>query len=336
MAEVFPNGEKGIGTLRSEEEMYRLILDCAQRDPLVRAVVLNGSRANPAAALDRLRDFDIVYLVTDVTPYKQGDISSRFGEILVMERTDESELFGDHLPDCAAYLMQFRDGNRIDLTVARREDWRAYCLEDPLSIVLLDKDGFLPQLPFPNDSAYWVKRPSERMFWECRTEFWWTVPYVQKAVLRNQLSYAQNHLETCTRAMLRLMLSWLCAAEHDFQISFGKYGDSLREYLPKEMWERYRLTYAPFDGEQIMKSLFCACELFSEASAMAAKRLGYSFDGKQDIEVTRFLKTVYPKIAALPREESWEGQMKRQIRNYGGPPFPVPEKNSGREERRPD
>lgn len=329
MAEAFLNGEKGIGTLRSEEEMYRLILGFARRDPRVRAVILNGSRADPAAEPDRLRDFDIVYLVTDLTPYKQGDISSEFGEVLVMERLDESELFGDHLPREAAYLMQFQDGNRIDLTVAPQEDWRAYCLEDRLSVALLDKDGLLPSLPFPDNSAHWVKRPSERMLSECRTEFWWTAPYVQKAVLRNQLSYAQNHLETCTRAMLRLMLSWMCAARHDFQISFGKYGDGLREYLPKEMWERYRLTYASFDGEKIADALFCACELFSEASAVTAERLGYSFDGKQDIEVTRFLKTVYPKIAALPREKSWEGELKKQLREYGGPPFP--QKSSGKE-----
>ena len=66
--------------MRTEQEMYNLILDYAERDPRVRGVLLNGSRANPAAPLDRFRDFDIVYLVTDVAPYKAGDISSSFGE----------------------------------------------------------------------------------------------------------------------------------------------------------------------------------------------------------------------------------------------------------------
>ena len=39
--------------MRTEQEMYNLILDYAERDPRVRGVLLNGSRANPAAPLDR-------------------------------------------------------------------------------------------------------------------------------------------------------------------------------------------------------------------------------------------------------------------------------------------
>jgi len=125
---IFKTPGKGCwDTMRSEREMYELILRFAEEDENIRAVILNGSRANPEASLDRLRDYDIVYLVTDVAPYKQGDISGAFGELLVMERTDESELYNEHLPDCAVYLMQFADGNRIDLTVAKREDYHGYC-----------------------------------------------------------------------------------------------------------------------------------------------------------------------------------------------------------------
>ena len=54
--------------MRSEREMYDLILEYALRDQRVRGVILNGSRADPVASLDQLRDFDIVYLVTDITP----------------------------------------------------------------------------------------------------------------------------------------------------------------------------------------------------------------------------------------------------------------------------
>ena len=50
----------------------------------------------------------------------------------------------------ACYLMQFADGSRIDLTIARVEDYRGYCFDDRLSMVLLDKDGFLPALPPPD------------------------------------------------------------------------------------------------------------------------------------------------------------------------------------------
>lgn len=322
--------------MRGEEEMYRLILETAYQDPLVRAVILNGSRANPDAALDPLRDFDIVYLVTDVAPYKEGDISSRFGEILVMERTDESELYGDHLPNCAAYLMQFSDGNRIDLTVARLEDYEEYCFGDRLSVVLFDKDNALPPLLPPQNSTHWIKRPSRRLFQECRTEFWWTAPYVSKALLRGQLSYAQNHLETCTRAMLRMMLGWLAGAAHGFEISIGKYGDELGKYLPPSFWERYLSTYSRCDRREIEVALFRACGLFAEATQRAAEKLGFPYDGLLDRRVTAFLREEYPKIARLPWAESWDGEIERQITRFGGPALPkgggkAPKENKGKD-----
>ena len=49
--------------MRSEQEMLELIVDTAKRDGRIRAVIMNGSRANPNAPQDIFRDFDIVYIV---------------------------------------------------------------------------------------------------------------------------------------------------------------------------------------------------------------------------------------------------------------------------------
>jgi aminoglycoside 6-adenylyltransferase len=117
--------------MRSEKEMYDLILGYAKAHDDIRAVILNGSRANPNRKPDPFNDFDIVYLVRDLHSV-QGN-SPRppkdFGELLVYERTDENELFNEHFPEFVCYLMQFADGNRIDLTVSPSTDrWHGYCL----------------------------------------------------------------------------------------------------------------------------------------------------------------------------------------------------------------
>ena len=57
--------------MRSEKEMYDLILGYANADENIRAVILNGSRANPNRKPDPFNDFDIVYLVRDLTPCKE-------------------------------------------------------------------------------------------------------------------------------------------------------------------------------------------------------------------------------------------------------------------------
>ena len=55
--------------MRSEQEMYELIINTAQNDDRIRAVIMNGSRANRNAARDIFQDFDIVYIVTDVSSF---------------------------------------------------------------------------------------------------------------------------------------------------------------------------------------------------------------------------------------------------------------------------
>lgn len=48
---------------RTETEMMNLILSTAKEDERVRAVILNGSRANPNLKKDIFQDYDIVYIV---------------------------------------------------------------------------------------------------------------------------------------------------------------------------------------------------------------------------------------------------------------------------------
>ena len=45
--------------MRSEQEMMKLILDFAREKNDIRAVYMNGSRANPKAPKDILQDYDI-------------------------------------------------------------------------------------------------------------------------------------------------------------------------------------------------------------------------------------------------------------------------------------
>lgn len=302
--------------MRSERDMYQLILTFAQEDPRIRGVLLNGSRANPAATPDRFRDFDIVYLVTDVAPYKEGDISAAFGEVLVLQRTDENQLFDEHFPHMACYLMQFADGNRIDLTIARVEDYASYCWDDRLCVVLLDKDGFLPALPPPDESTHGIQRPSAQVFQECRNEFWWTAPYVSKGLWRGQLPYAQHMLEECTRPMLRLMLSWLTGAQKGFPVYPGKAGWNLEHLLPQDLWERYLSTYAPCGQEALFQALDTACALFTEVSHRTGEQLGYAWSDQWDDTVPRFMKVTQKEIASLPPEESWGEELFRQIQGH--------------------
>ena len=148
--------------MRSEQQMLDLILTTAQQDERIRAVIMNGSRTNPNVPRDPFQDFDIVYFVTDMTSFtKDHTWIERFGEIMILQMPeamiDPPPMNDGHF----AYLMQFADGNRIDLTLfplARFHEFEA----ESLSAMLLDKDGLFTDLPAPSESDHLPMPPTAR------------------------------------------------------------------------------------------------------------------------------------------------------------------------------
>lgn len=158
--------------MRTEEEMMRLILRVAGDDERIRVVAMNGSRTNPNVPRDIFQDYDIVYLVTDMDSFfsDEGWIDV-FGERIIMQTPEDMAMFPPELDGGFSYLMQFTDGNRIDLTLLPLDKAEAYAQKDKLTLVLLDKDGSMPELVPPTDEDYWVRPPSAKFFADCCNEF---------------------------------------------------------------------------------------------------------------------------------------------------------------------
>lgn len=55
--------------MRTEEEMFQLIMDVAKQEEHIRAVGMVGSRTNVKAPKDSFQDFDIVYIVNHVLSF---------------------------------------------------------------------------------------------------------------------------------------------------------------------------------------------------------------------------------------------------------------------------
>ena len=76
--------------MRTEAEMYELILDIAKQDEQIRAVYMNGSRTNSNVPKDIFQDYDVVYVVKDTKPYVEDKSwIDNFGERLYMQYPDE-------------------------------------------------------------------------------------------------------------------------------------------------------------------------------------------------------------------------------------------------------
>ncbi|MEY8346970.1 aminoglycoside 6-adenylyltransferase [Bacillus cereus] len=279
--------------MRSEKEMMDLILNTAREDERIRAVIMNGSRVNPNVKKDCFQDYDIVYVVKDLKTFTSNhNWIDRFGERMIVQMPEESTLIPPEKDGMFPYLMQFIDGNRIDLTLIPVELVNELLHRDSLSVLLLDKDGCIEPFPPANDSDYLIKRPSEKEFADCCNEFWWCSTNVAKGLWRKELPYVKGMLEGPVRDMLIKMLEWHIGIKTNFTVSAGKFGKFFEQYLENNIWKQYMDIFSNAEYENIWKSFFVMGELFRETAMEIASYFGYEYPQGDDARVTSYLKHV--------------------------------------------
>lgn len=284
--------------MRSEQEMLELIIGTAQRDERIRAVIMNGSRANPNAPRDRFQDFDIVYLVSDVTPFKNNfEWIKRFGEIMIMQLPEDMQDPPARNNGSCVYLMQFTDGNRIDLgiyPVAQLDDLG----RDSLSLLLLDKDGLVEPFGPASENDYLPKPPTAKAFSDCTNEFWWLCPYVAKGLWREEIIYAKHILDVFAREQLTNMLRWHIGVKTRFSRNPGKLGKYFQLYLEPELWDMLERTYADAGYDNTWEALFTMCNLFRRLALPLAEQFGLDYPHGDDRRVSAHLE----HVRYLPRD----------------------------------
>jgi len=263
--------------MRTEPEMFDLILNFAWQDERVRVVAMNGSRANPNAPRDAFQDYDIVFAVTEMDSFLADDgWLEFFGRRIIMQKPEGMELFPPDGKNRFSYLMLFEDGNRIDLSLMPLGELEHYLKEDSILRILLDKDRRVPALPESSDNDYWINRPTPGMFDDCCNEFWWLSTYVAKGLLRNELPYANAHLDYM-RNQLMTMLSWQVGLEKGFDFSIGKHFKYLERHVSDPTWQRLCATWNASSPTACNQALGRMLILFREASQDVAERFGYIY-----------------------------------------------------------
>ena len=278
--------------MRTEQQMLDLIISTAQEDDRIRAAILNGSRANPDAPRDFFQDFDIVYFVSDPSPFRRNrEWIKRFGELMILQLPEDMRDPPPADDEGWAYLMQFTDGNRFDLSIYPLHKLAEKC-SDSLTVVLLDKDGRIGPLPPPSDRDYLPQPPTEKAFADCCNEFWWCSPYVAKGLWRGELPYAKCMLDEVVRTELMKMLRWHIGLQTGFQVNPGKLGKYFSKYLEPELWERFEKTYSGLGREETWEALFSMCDLFRQVAIPIAESYGFEYPFEDDRRVTAHLHHV--------------------------------------------
>ena len=279
--------------MRSEAEMYRLIMDIAKQDERIRAVYMNGSRTNGNAPKDIFQDYDVVYVVTDTGPFiEDRHWIVQFGDILFMQYPDEHPDFPSDKENFYGWLMLFADGNRIDLHVESIKHARKHIGDDKLCKVLLDKEHILPPVPDATDEDYRVKRPSKEQYLCTCNEFWWCLNNVAKGLWRREIPYVQDMLNFHVRKQLEKVLSWKIGTDADFSVSVGKSGKYMYRWLTESEWNTYLSTWCGAEVEDCWNAVERMCDLFDETAGKVGERLGYVYNKRESESCRMFLRQV--------------------------------------------
>ncbi len=284
--------------MRSEQEIYELILNTARDDARIRAVILVGSRANSAAPRDIFQDYDIVYIVTEIASFKREPAwIDRFGERMILQLPNEMADAPPNDNDSFVYLMQFADGNRIDLTLLTAVKFQALGRASP-SILLLDKDARGESFALLRADDNLPAPPSAKAFADCCNEFWWVCPYVAKGLWRREIIYAKYMLDQITRAQLMKMLVWHIGVRTRFAQNPGKFGKYFQRYLEPPFWQALEKTFADAAYDNNWDALEASCELFRAAAVRVAEHFGFEYPYGDDERVSAHLK----RVRQLPAE----------------------------------
>ena len=282
--------------MRSPEEIKKLIIDFARSDERIRAVLLNGSRANSKISPDEYQDYDIVYVVDNIESFiSDKGWTNVFGDKLIWQFPDEM-VVGNEESDRAgqfSLLMIFTDANRIDLTLLSKTGIDINNKPDSLTIVWLDKDDMFSNIDLPNDSDHLVKQPTEKEFLDTCNEFWWVCTYVAKGLVRNELTYSKAMLETVVRPMFMNVVAWYIGVETDFSVSAGKAGRFMKGLLPAGLYDDILRTYSDHIIENNWKALFLMMDIFGKLSRCVSGKLKFKYVASEEENVIAYLDQLY-------------------------------------------
>jgi aminoglycoside 6-adenylyltransferase len=272
--------------------MLALILGFAQADDRIRVAVMNGSRVDPNVEKDIFQDYDILYFVTDVGPFREeAGVVPHFGKPIIVQKVEDQIYRPGSGDGRHTYNIQFVDGNRIDMGFLPLGMLESHP-SDSLTRVLLDKDRLLPDLPSPSERSYFITEPTQQWYDDCCNTFLFTLgSHIPKTLWRRKLPLLKCHTGRL-REDLILMLSWHVGVTRGFNRSLGSEGKNLQQHLEPTVWQEFVRTYTGPDYADIWKSLLTFHSLFARVARSVGNHYGYQFPAQESEGVLAFFEHV--------------------------------------------
>jgi len=281
--------------MHKQEQIKNKILNLAKTDDRIRAVLLNGSRANSKVNPDKYQDYDLVFIVNNFDTFlKDRSWINILGNPILKQLPDEMELGKEENENKVSFifLMIFEGGTRIDLTLFPNAKFETHFKIDSLTIAWLDKDNLFKNISKSSDKDYLITKPNQQEFSEVCNEFWWTILNVAKGLKRGEIIYAKEILENNVRPMLWQLIEWNIGSKHNFKISVGKSGKFANKFMAKSLYENILKTYTNSNIENNWDALFLMTKIFHKEQKRLAKNLNFHINTNEAKNSKEYLKQI--------------------------------------------
>ena len=144
---------------------------------------------------------------------------------------------------------------------------------------------------YPAENFWNVKRPTSKLFDDCCNEFHWCLNNVAKGIARDEVSYVMQMMNY-VRDMLIVMLEWYVGMENDFEVTAGKFGKYLKNFLPNSIYQRFIKTYFTAETNAMWNGSFESLYLFGEVARTVAAKLDFTYNEAEEKAIENYMNQV--------------------------------------------
>lgn len=284
--------------MKAREEKLEQIIQWAESNPDIRAVLLTSSLVNPYAPVDDFSDLDIELVFENRTPYESdNEWISLFGDPISMIEEEDHVFDGRH----AMKMVLYKDHVKVDFKLYQVTEFTEDANEEELSEdwdvgykVLIDKDGLTKNMKPPTYQSIMIQKPTEEKFQQLLNDFWWDTTYVAKCLKRGDIFYAKFMSENVLRTDYLVPLTeWYIAGNHDWKdITTNKHGRLFKKYLSPELWNSVEATFSGNHIEDNWTALFAFADLVHQLGISLAEKLDFTYPVKLEADTRNYLTEI--------------------------------------------
>lgn len=278
-------------------EAERRVTAWAETQPLIRAVLVIGSRARRDHPADDSSDLDMIVFADDFGPYLAGTAwLETFGDVWVWVQEWITTPASD--APCPEYLAVYEGGRKLDFAFFPVDELRRLVdgriLEDVYRKgyrALVDKDGLAAQLlPAPQTPPP-AEKPSPEDFETLNRQFWYAALQVGRTIRRGDL-WGGKIRDSVLKEHLLTMIEWHARARHGLDRDTWHSGRFMREWADPPVWEALHETFGHFDAADSVRALRATLALFRRLSRETAHEWEYAYPALLDERITALIEAL--------------------------------------------